>query len=176
MSSFLNSISSSSTSNGSSSSSSNNFKLHRICDNTISGLDCRQREIKLISELVQFESDESIEMLWLHSDKFEEYFTIEKNTMVGLTNYRIFKLENGNLDFNFYSDVKAAKHVKNGLFKWDKVSLELFNGKEETYGIYHSNACEYFTNRINANLKNKNYKTVQIEAEFINPPKYPELR
>lgn len=123
-------------------------KVDRVAEDTISGLDLKVREVNMISEIVHFLPSESIQIIYLSGGNFEPTFKIEGNTIVGVTNFRIFKIEKSNVDSVMIKDILKVTHEKNGLLRWDKVVCTTTNGKTETFGIFYSKTCEYFCNHL----------------------------
>ncbi|AYV79488.1 MAG: hypothetical protein Faunusvirus17_7 [Faunusvirus sp.] len=144
----------------------------RIAPSMLSGEQLTSDEIKQIDKIVKLLKFEKIELLYLYGDKFNA-LNMSTDIVVGVTNYRIFKIENAEIVSSANrKDIVTARHQKNGMFKWDKVVVFLSvikktqdqsyvanllntsdpatNGNPtfETFGIYDSSACEFVCNYI----------------------------
>src|ERR1700744_1484957 len=128
------------------------MKIARITKNTIRGDNLRGSEINMLAKAVNFLPNEKLEIIYLSNDEFEPTFTIENNIIVGITNFRIFKLEHGGLDSLLLNKISNVSYQKNGMFRWDKIVCRTTKLKVETFGIFNSETCQYFCNYLNSKL------------------------
>ena len=94
------------------------FKLTRVADHTISGLDLRTRELREFASTLRFYADEQLLYLYWDKEEFEKYFHVNQGVFVGLTNYRIFKVEGSSVDSVELRNIASVNHQKNGMFHW----------------------------------------------------------
>ena len=117
-----------------------------VTTNTIEGKSVSGDTVKQLSKTLNFFPDEKIELLY--SDNRVFYFN--KNVIVGITNYRLFKLEKEEISHLFRSDIQSVRQVKNNVWTWDKIECTVKNDRSlkiaevRTFGIFHSTACAYF--------------------------------
>lgn len=130
----------------------NKDEIKRVTDNTVDGKELRISDVELLSKIVNFDQDEVILFLYCYGGKFEPRVILEGNVFVGITNKRVFKIEKGGSFGVMRKNILSAKHIKNGIFSWDRIEFDLVEGKKDSFGIYHSATCEYFTNFINCNI------------------------
>ena len=130
----------------------NKDEIKRITENTIDGKDLRISDVELLSKVMNFEQDEKVLYLYCYSGKFEPRIVLEGNVFIGITNKRVFKIEKGGSFSVMRKNILSAKHIKNGIFSWDRIEFDLIGGKKDSFGIYHNATCEYFTNYINCNI------------------------
>jgi len=138
-----------------SSTNTSTSRLNRITECTINSIDLRGREIEMIGKALLFQSDEKLEILYSRNDNFEEYFGLDNNILVGVTNKRVFKMENASNESIFLNDISSCSHQKNSWYKWDKIEMKLKDGTVDTLGIHSSDTTRYFVNFINTKLKLK---------------------
>lgn len=129
-----------------------NGSVKRIATHTINGKELRMKETSLISGYLHFLPDERIKIIYLHSNNFFPEFTLEGNIIVGVTNYRVFKIEKNNGDSVLLKDIDKVKMEENGFFRWDNIVCLLKNGEKKKIGIYYNSTCEYFCNYITKSL------------------------
>ena len=129
-------------------------KISRVTVNTLDGKDLRVSDIEQFAKILNFSSDESIIYLYCHDDKFEPKVVINGNIFVGITTHRVFKIENGGNQSIMRKDIVCAKHIKNNIFTWDRLEFLLNNNNKDSFGIYYSDTCNYFSNYINSNINN----------------------
>jgi hypothetical protein len=125
-----------------------NRENNQISINTINGDNLYYSESKQLADIIKFKERENIKVLYVYGGNFKTKINILKETIIGVTNERIFKLENGKKDYVFINDILSVTHVKNGFFSWDKIECQLKNNNTNTFGIYHSKSCEYFCNYL----------------------------
>lgn len=118
-------------------------KFNYVSVQTISGSELYKYEQELLKKSFNATDDETIELLYVCTINLED-FTFANNTVVGITNNRIFKTEKGNTCFTMLSDIKSMAHEKNGIFRWDKLLLTLKDGSVVGYGIYYADTIKYF--------------------------------
>ena len=125
----------------------------RITTNTVLGKGLKENVRHAIEQTINVEEGEVIEIVYIYNDTFDEKFDIVKDIIVGVTNYRIFKIEDGRYDAQKINEIISIAHEKNGIFRWDKIICLLKKNKQNTFGIYHGDVCGYFCNYINEKLK-----------------------
>src|SRR5271154_3988456 len=125
------------------------YRLKRIDISTISGLDIRRREHEMIGNAVAFESNEKIEILYMRDKCFEQYYTLDKNLFVGVTNRRIFQIDNGKVSFTLLKDIDYCEHEKHNIFLNDYVVCHLKNGSVIKYNTQYSHGTGCFVELIN---------------------------
>jgi hypothetical protein len=135
-------------------------EIPRVVEYTVKGKYLRPSTIESLKKYIKFEEDEQVKLLYVADNNFES-LNIQNNIVVGLTNIRLFKIQNNKLDFVLIKDIKNIRHEENSIFSWDKIICELKNGKIETFGIYYYESCKYFTDYINIHLLDLN-----IEVKF----------
>jgi len=147
---------------------SNPSRLHRVCPNTIDGKDVRIRDNEAVTSFIPLLPNERILYFYLYSDAFESNYIISEQICVCLTNERIFKLEKGNLDNVLISDLLRVKYQNNGIFSWDKIEMDLIDGKTETIGISPAETCRFFCNSL-IQLLNKHQRDREERIDPIPP-------
>ncbi len=118
-----------------------------MTDNTISGSDLDTNMTNRLNEILIFLPFEKIEIIYSDTNKFD-VDDIDHTVLVGITNYRIFKLEGSDITSVFRNIIQSITHQKNGILRWDKIECHLKDGIE-TFGIFHRNACAYFCEYLN---------------------------
>jgi hypothetical protein len=118
---------------------------HYVAENIIIGASLNFKELNSITKNIKFTENEKIEVLYSNNDSFE----YKKNILVGITNFRIFKLENNNISYIDKNNIVSIRYRYNGIFRWDKIECKLRNGEFDTIGVFHSNACRYLCNYLN---------------------------
>lgn len=141
----------------------------RICEGTMEGKDLRESAVRLISEEVGFLEGETIDILWMEADEFEELFVIPDNVFVGLTNMRIFKIDKGSLSCRLLSEIVDAKYEDRGPFYWDKIIVRYKKSEvnksfkvdntlhDDTFCIRHTIPCKFFFERLYRIIHKKPY-------------------
>lgn len=128
-------------------------KTTRIATHTALAQNLNPNVYNAIVRTLKLPRNEKLEIVYIHSDNFDENFNISTDIIVGLTNLRIFKIQSGNSGHQFISNIVSVSHKKNGLFSWDKLVCNLKSKEVDTYGIYHSSVCgylcDYMKHRIN---------------------------
>jgi 2-polyprenyl-6-methoxyphenol hydroxylase-like FAD-dependent oxidoreductase len=143
-------------------------KLCRLADCILSGNDLRISDTAHIAAAAQFELAEAIECVYLREDNFESDWWDSKNMIiVGITNYRIFKIENSAVSSTFLSDIQYVNYKANGLLHWDKIeiiyhNIERNSSQPDTYGIYHSSSCQFMADYLAKKISNKSFKVKEI--------------
>lgn len=125
----------------------NNKNISYTATNTIRGEDVSQADQITISILFDFTLDEKILILY-NDNSFNMSNVSFNNTVVGLTNYRIFKVENGMVWCTYIKDIVSVKYINKGLFYWNKLICETKAHEIIGYGIYYSDTCKYFCDYI----------------------------
>lgn len=124
-------------------------KLGRVAINTIDGKYLRGVDKEEINKKIQLDEKEELLFVWGETAKFEELLDLNKDTIVGITTKKLFKIEKGAVHRINRNNIKSVKHQKNGMFSWDKIELTTKDKNEKvTFGIYHGDACEYFCNYL----------------------------
>jgi hypothetical protein len=131
----------------------NNWKYERLAEDTISGIDLRIRELKQIKNIITFDNDEDIEIIYRDTAGFEKYFSVTEKKIVAITNKRIFSMEKNIIQSTFFDDIKSCQHIKNNIFRWDQILIVKNNGLSIAYGIYYSETAKLFVNHINNKLQ-----------------------
>jgi hypothetical protein len=126
--------------------------FNHIVSDTVSGLDLRIREIQVIENIIKFKENEKIEILFMFGGGFEKHFDINMKNIVGITNERIFKLENGIVKYAMFNEINKVNHIKKNIFRWDQIVCEMKNGKNIEFGIYHRDTAKHFTNYLKMKL------------------------
>ena len=130
----------------------NDENFGHVTKNTQEGKYLRGIEVKEIFDLIgEKEKEEEILFLWVEGGKFDKVLTPKKETMVGITNKRLFKLEKGGKWIIKREIIKEVRHQKNGWLAWDKIVITLKDGRTDTIGIYDEATCQYFCNYLNSN-------------------------
>ena len=77
------------------------------------------------------------------------------NCFIGLTNKRLFKIENDNMGTNvFFKDMISCDHASNTLlFKWDSLFIQTHDKTLVKVGICQGKTAAYFNHYINHILK-----------------------
>lgn len=122
--------------------------IPRISKSTIRGIDVRKKNI------FNLQSNEDLQILYMDSNKFEDDFNITNNVFIGVTNKRIFKIENNNTYNIYLKDINYCSHQKNSMFHWDKILCHLKNDTTDTIGIRYSVTTLFFVNYINDMIRN----------------------
>jgi hypothetical protein len=102
----------------------------------------------VIKEYIHADIDENVEIIYRHGGGFEEPYNLFNNALVGITNKRIFKIENGKSYFTLLLDIVTCRHKKNNMFHWDKLIVTTISNQDVCYGIYYSDTIEYFMRYI----------------------------
>lgn len=116
-----------------------------------------------IEKTIHLYDGEMLEIIYIYDGTFDHNFNIARDIIVGISNYRIFKIEDGKCNSRRLDEMTHVEHQKNGLFKWDKIVCYLSKYKREsanqqeidTFGIYHSDVCKYYCNYINEKIKKR---------------------
>jgi len=130
-------------------------KIDRVTDNTIDGKNLRVSDIELLSKVANFQPNETVLFLYCYDDTFDPKIVIDGNIFVGITDKRVFKIEKGGVYTVMRKDIINTRHIKNGMFSWDRIEFKLSNNQTDSFGIYHSATCQYFTNYLNTNNINE---------------------
>ena len=116
------------------------------------------KEIETLNSIIEIRNGEIINELYSFKG-FYPILKIKNNTIIGLTNLRIFKLEKNNVNTIWLKDIAEVDHEKKGPFRWDNIVFKL-HGEEDTWNIisvYHSKACihirKYIYEHISGNFK-----------------------
>jgi hypothetical protein len=133
---------------------SHKYQQIKGIDNVICGSQLTETDIKCIKLSLIIEDDENIVRLWACGGWNKE-FNIS-DILVGITDKAIFKFENHKLERFLLTNISYVSHIKNGLFKWDKIKIHLKNNSVDTFGVYHSSACDHYVDFINRLIKSKN--------------------
>lgn len=128
----------------------------RITINTVLGENLKPNVKGAIEKTINLIEAEKLEVVYIYNDTFDSGFDIVNNTIVGISNFRIFKIEDGKADTQNLFEIVGVEHQKNGLFRWDKVICHLLKGKQNTFGIYHGDVCKYFCSYIGDKIKKRN--------------------
>jgi hypothetical protein len=84
----------------------------------------------------------------LKGEKIKYHYTADIIYII-LTNFRFMKIENNILVSEAYmKNIKKIRHVKGGIFRFDKIETLDINNTVETFGIYSSTICEIFIKLI----------------------------
>lgn len=122
----------------------NNIKKYsHLVTNTVKGYELKKTEADAINNLVELMDNEQILLLY-RDGSFDTHDILCGTIIVGLTNFRIFKIENGLAWSTFMENIKSVKHEQNGIFYWDKLICTTKTGAVNTYGIYYNDTCKYF--------------------------------
>jgi len=66
-----------------------------------------------------------------------------------LTNQRIIKVEDRKIkNTHMLGNMAAARRLKLGIFKWDKIEITLLNGHKATVGVADDGVCQFFTKQL----------------------------
>lgn len=129
----------------------------RITDNVALGENLKDNVRGAIEKTINIQENEKLEIVYIYNDTFDIKFNIVTDTIVGITNLRIFKIENARCDSQNLHDIVGVEHQKNGMFRWDKVICYLAkSGQQNTFGIYHADVCKYFCSYIDGKIKKRN--------------------
>lgn len=134
-------------------------KYAKVSECTIDGSKIPSEINEKFIERLKFYPDEKIEILYMENDAFEKMINLNNGVIVGITNYRIFKLENKHTWMNYLKDIATIKHIKNNIFSWDKINCLLHNGKNETYGVFHKKACGYLCGYLAKKISERKQET-----------------
>ena len=115
-----------------------------IADNTIVATELTDAELASITKALPLLPQEHIEVVYSNSGDF----TFQGNVIVGISNFRFFKLERDNCTTILRKEIAAVKHIQNGTFEWDKVECILKSYKTDTIGVFHKKACAYLCNYL----------------------------
>ena len=116
----------------------------RIAPKTLRLDQLRGTDIRFLREHINFLDGEQIIMIYSYNNAFDPLINVNNDTLVGITNLRIFKLENGVFWATNLCNIKQIIHVENGWFRWDKIECICNDDSIETYGIYEKITCAYF--------------------------------
>ena len=94
-----------------------------VADNTIGGHQLEPLKKQRIHHLLGLSEGESIEIIYSNNGKFDT----DKNVLVGLTNRRIFKIEDEIVSRILISNLVSIRHVENDIFSSDKLHCELIS-------------------------------------------------
>jgi hypothetical protein len=108
--------------------------------NTIRGSDVSENSMNVIAKEVKFLPDETLEIIYSNNNVFK----YETNVLVGVTNYRFFKLQQNNISSILRSEIVEVNHKHNSIFQWDAVDVKLKSGASDSIGIFDKAACAYF--------------------------------
>jgi hypothetical protein len=123
-------------------------RLFRVTNNTVSGNYVSHNNQAILSEAVNYFDGEKIELLYLYDDGFDQDIDLSSAILIGITNYRIFKIDKGVKTYTLRKNIINIRHVKRGVFVWDSLQCKTDIGIVVTYGIYHTTACDYFCNHL----------------------------
>jgi len=115
--------------------------------NTIHGDALSKSIYTSIYRVAGLPENEPLELVYVYSLKYNQYFDPIEEIIVGITNQRIFKLEYGNYTQQILRNIKSVSHEKNGFFRWDKIKCILHKKDDDcvdTFTIYHGVSCAYF--------------------------------
>lgn len=114
---------------------------HHVWDNTIQGKDVPAETIKLLADKLQFFPEEKIELLYSN----DMIFKFKKNVLIGVTQYRLFKLEDEEIITIPRTEITKLKHIKNNSVSWDFLQCELgSSSRVRNIGIWSTEACDNF--------------------------------
>ena len=115
----------------------------RVVESIVDGKYVNKTVSRILSQRFKFKKPlEEIEYLYAYGNSHEDT-NVDDNVYVGITNYRIFKLDQGEQSQVFRKDVISVKYVEGGIFRFDKILLELQDA-DVTIGIYESSSCKFF--------------------------------
>lgn len=140
----------------------------KITVNTALGENLKDNVKGAIEKTIGIVKNEKLEVVYIYNDTFDVGFDIVNNVIVGLTNFRIFKIEKGDVSYQKLNETINVEHEKNGIFRWDKVVCNLSGGKKETFGIYHADVCKYFCNYITNKIKKRNFAGSGFDENNMN--------
>lgn len=126
--------------------------IDRIAPDTIRGEYLRFSEHESIKQQFYAEPDEKIEVIYKCEGIFEKPLNIFQGALVGITNKRVFKIDDGVTYFTMLSDIVSYKHKKMNVFKWDQLILTTRDNKSVSYDIYYSDTVKYFVEYLHSKL------------------------
>lgn len=115
--------------------------IPRIIESTVDGKYVNKVVSSILGQRFKFKPLEEIEYLYAYGDSHEDT-NIDDNVYVGITNYRVFKFDNGNKFEIFRKDIISVKYIEGGIFHFDKILFDLKEA-EAMIGIYESKTCKF---------------------------------
>ena len=124
--------------------------VYHVCKNTLTGKYIPDEVHERIASQLNTFSDEKVEVLWTQSGGFEK-----DTVFVGITNYRVFKIENSKISNVWRSEIAlqpsgipAVHHISRNVFRWDDMEFVLTNFSKVSISIYHKNAVAFFVDYL----------------------------
>ena len=118
--------------------------IKRVCEDTIKGEDLPTAHLEVLAKSLGFRSNERLELIYINLGNFTRSLSIKSDIVVGLTNLRIFRTENGHLTYSLIEDIVSVEHEQNSIFRWDTLRIRLKRGDTQAFGIYFNQTCAYF--------------------------------
>lgn len=129
-----------------------------ICMRHVSNI--QQNDINFLSNLIKLRENEKIEILYLESH--DHYGKIGfGDTFVGITNFGIFSLHRGLIDYQNLSDVTKITHKSNGWLESDEILCFLRNSQIKSIPLFWASECGYFCNYLQGRINLRQNVTYQ---------------
>lgn len=141
-------------------------KLERYKPSLAKGSSFNPSDLVFISSAVGFLPEETLELLYRYDATFEFPLRLEGHIYVGITNVRIFKIEESKVHELALIDMKSVFHEHNGLMAWDKIKItKISDGKEVTFGICRGDTCVVMCHHLRTKLLPSKDKKENDERE-----------
>lgn len=129
-----------------------------ICENTIKGTqisDLMQNKILLKISAV---ANEKLDIIYSYHNNFND---INQNDIfIGISNYRLFKLEKNYIQSVNISEIDDVNHKQNNIFRWDFIECQMGDKRIESFSIFHKTTCAYFCGYLNSLIKLNLYEII----------------
>lgn len=118
--------------------------IKKVCEDTVRGEDLPTEHLEVLAKFLGFRSNERLELIYINLGNFTRSLSLKSDIIVGLTNLRIFRIENGHLNYSLIEDILSVEHEQNSIFRWDTLRVRLKRGDTQAFGIYFNQTCAYF--------------------------------
>ena len=105
-----------------------------------------------IEQIINFDEEEKIELIYKVGGFDDDDYEVIQSTIVGITNKRIFRIEDGEILKHYFSQIESCKHEKKNIFRWDQLVITTKKHTNVKYGIYFSETAKYFNKYLNGKL------------------------
>jgi len=130
---------------------STTIKRLQGCKRAVSGTELTPLIIKKFADKIRFYKNEIIRMVYNYNDDYDYGINFENNTIVVITNYRIFEIKNNESWFILRKDIKHIKLITKDVFSRD--IIECRTAKDHApvnFDIYNEDSARVFFNYIKA--------------------------
>ncbi|CAK7995046.1 Hypothetical protein POVR1_LOCUS564 [uncultured virus] len=140
----------------------------------------KAHDVKFISSAAKLQPGEILEIVYLNQAHNFDHMTFN-DIIVGITNLRVFKIQDVNIVEILLTDIISIAHEHN-IICWDNMICQLTSGKSISIGIYSAACCRYMITYIEEMIRvmdskavtnNSSYRRLDTNEQNLNAPIQP---